>query len=128
MCLPERRPALDQPHLSAHHVRNRIRQLAVELLQHVVNHPPEPSRRQLALARRLINRDDAPGLQRLPFALFFAACGAVFDGIVQDLKLRLHDLQPGLAARRCLHFAVQGYDLPGAKLISQIGRVEQDAL
>ena len=43
--------------------------------------------------------------------VFFSAVGAVFHRIVQNLELRLHDLQAIVTARCRLHLAVQRHQL-----------------
>ena len=128
MRLPERGLAIHEPHLPAYHRRNRIRQILVQPFQHPVNDAPEPSRRQLPFSGRLINGNNAPRLQRLPLSLLFICRRAAPDRVIQNFKLRLHDLQPVNSSRRRLHLSVQRHNLSRPKLIFQIGRVEPDAL
>ena len=62
------------------------------------------------------------------FLLFGIAVARRFRGIVQDLELRLQDLEAMAAAIAGFDFAVQRDQHAGAKLVLQIGRVEPDAL
>ena len=64
----------------------------VKVLQHTVNDASKPSRREPPVSRSLVNRHDAPDLERLPL-LFSSPSPLASERIVQNLKLRLEDLE-----------------------------------
>ena len=67
--LPEGASAIDQPHASADHGRDRVGNVGSEALQHAVNHATKPARSKPAVAGGFVDGHDAPDLQRLPLLL-----------------------------------------------------------
>ena len=118
--------AVDQFHAAANGCGDRVGNVLIEVLQHAVNDAAKPARGEPAIAGGLVDGDDAADFERLPLLLFVA--GRLFGGIVQDLELRLHDLEAMSAAIAGFDFAIQSDQHAGAELVLQIRGIEPDAL
>ena len=123
--LPEGAAAVDQFHAAANGCGDGVGNILIEVLQHGVNDAPEPARSETAIAGGLVDGNDAADFERLQFLLFVA--GRLFGGIVQDLELRLHDLEAMAAAIAGFDFAIQSDQHAGAEFVLQIGGIEPDA-
>ncbi len=127
MRMLEGQAAIDEAHAPAHNRRNRVRNVGLQLFEHAEDDAAKPASAELALAGRFINRHDAAYLERLPLAIV-ARLRRRFAGIVQDFKLRLHDLQSLTAEVALLDSAVKRHHHTRAKLVFQVSGVEPDAL
>src|ERR1035437_9839167 len=109
--------------MRTHSGGNRLRQVGRQIVERSADSAPEPAWSKPP--DRLIDGNDAADLQRLRGFLFRAVLPGV-DGISQDLKLRLNDLQFA-AALIFFDFAVQRDHLTGRELVLQISRIEPEA-
>ncbi len=65
----------------------------LEVLQHAVDDAAKPARGEAAIAGGFVDGDDAADLERLPLLIFLVAVGRLLGRIVQDLELRLQNLE-----------------------------------
>ena len=85
---PERLPPRHQPHPPPHRSGIASGDVRRQVLQRAVDHPPEPARRYLPAACRLVNRHNPPDLRGLGNRLRNVAI--LF---IQNFKLRIDQLQ-----------------------------------
>ena len=97
MHLPQGFDRRNEAHARTNGGRNWVGQSLRDVFERAANDAPEPACGQPALARGLVDGNDAADFQRGGLFLVDCVARSILGRLAQDFKLRLHDLQFAVA-------------------------------